>query len=71
MLNYIKNFALCVHAVIISFLELSKFLVKTFNIHIFSSKHKLHLPCKLFVEVVLFIVFQIINGVSPSSFRSQ
>ena len=61
---------LCLHAEIISILVLSKFPFKYFTIHIFSSKHKLHLPCKLFVEEDLFIIFQFKIGVSPSSIRS-
>ena len=57
-LIHMKGFVLCLHAEIISFLELSKFLLKYFNVHIFSSKQKLHPPCKLFVEEDLFIIFQ-------------
>ena len=56
---------------IISVLALSQFPFKYFNIHIFSSKPKLHLPCKLFVEEDLLIIFQFIIGVSPSSLRYQ
>ena len=55
-LNYTKNFVLCLHAEIISFLVLSKFHFKYFTIHIFSSKHKLHLLYKLFVEENLLII---------------
>ena len=71
MLNYTKSFVLCLNAEIISVLVLSKFPHKYFNIQIFSSKHKLHLPCKLFVEEDLLIIFQFITGVSPSSIRFQ
>ena len=63
------NFVLCWHTEIISFLELSKFLFKYFNI--FSSQHKLHLLCKLFVKEDLLIIFQFISSLSPSSIRSQ
>ena len=54
-----------------SFLVFSKFLSLYFNIHIFSSKHKLHLTCKLFVEEDLLIIFWFIFGVSLSSSRYQ
>ena len=40
-----------------------------FKIYIFSCKYKLHLPCKLFVEEDLLIIFQSIIGVGPCSFR--
>ena len=49
----------------------SKFLSVYFKIDIFSSKHKLHLPCKLFVEEDLLIIFQFIISVSPNSIRYQ
>ena len=52
------------------FLLLSKFQFKYFDIPIFSSKHKLHLPCELFGEDLL-IIFQFITGFSPSYIRSQ
>ena len=59
---YTKNLFLCLQADIISFLVLSKFPFIYFNIHIFSSKHKLHLLFKLFVEEDLLIIFQFITG---------
>ena len=70
-LNYTKNLFLCLHAEIISVLVFCKFSFKYFTIYIFSSKNKLQLPCKLFVEEGLLIIFQFITGVSPSSIRYQ
>ena len=47
-------------------LAVSKFPLDYFNIHIFSSKYKLHLHCKLFAEMDLLIILQFIMTVSPS-----
>ena len=65
------NLFLCLNANIISVLVFSKFLFKFFNIHIFSFKHKLHLPCKLFVKEDLLIIFQFIISIRLSSIGSQ
>ena len=48
------NFVLCLHAEIISFLEIYKFLFRYFDIYIFSSNHKLH--NKFFEDNNLFIL---------------
>ena len=47
---------------IISVLVLSKFPFRYFNIHIFSSKHKLQLSCKLIVEEDILIILEFIIG---------
>ena len=66
IIYHVKAF-FSIYVEIISFLELSKFLLKYFIFYIFSSKHRLHLPCELFVEGDLYIIFQFITGVSSSS----
>ena len=63
-LNQIRNLFLCLRFVINSFHTFSWFLSLYFNIHIFSSRHKLHLPFKLNAEVDIFIIFQFIIGIS-------
>ena len=63
------NLFLCLHFIINSFLVFCRFLSQNFNIHIFSSRHKFHLLFKLYAEGDLFIIFQFIIGVSPSSFK--
>ena len=52
------------------FLVFNKFSFKYFTIHIFSSKHRIKLPYKMFFKDLL-IIFQFITNVSPSSIRSQ
>ena len=68
---YIRNLILCLHFIMNFFLIFNRLASLYFNIHTSSFTHILHLSCKLFVEVDLFIIFQCIIGVSPSSFKCQ
>ena len=53
-LNYTKNLSLCIYLTINSFLAFSKFQSLYFYIHVFSTKHKLHLPCKSWTRLIAF-----------------
>ena len=69
--NYTTNLFLCLHFIIISFRVFSKFQTFYFNIHIFLSKQKLHVPYKMFAEEDLLMIFQFIIGANPISFPGE
>ena len=69
---YSLNFVLCLHLAINSLLLFNNLSSNLYvNICIFSSKHKLHLPSKLFGEFDVFKIDHSISGVNPLFFKHQ
>ena len=69
---YSLNFVLCLHLVINSLLLFNNLSGNLcVKICIFSSKHKLHLPSKLFGVFDFFKIDHSISGVNPLFFKHQ
>ena len=72
ILVYSLNFVLCLHLAINSHLLFNNFSGNLYVIIcIFSSKHKLHLPSKLFGVFDFFKIDHSISGVNPLLFKHQ
>ena len=72
ILVYSLNFVLCLHLAINSHLSFNNLSGNLYVIIcIFSSKHKLHLPSKLFGVFEFFKIDHSISGVNPLFFKHQ